>query len=270
MKSEESMKAYGADLKTLYLFLKERKKNWHRADPQDFSDLFIRFQEKGNKDNTIQRRRACYRKFYKYLLRINKIKDDPTLILDDIPLKSVQPNPKSLDKEQRENLIACLKFDTRINCMKSMAVILGMQHGLRLHEIAKIKWSDFDREKKRLTVLGKGRKLATIPMSQLLFNITPPNPAPEFVFQQCEGHWDKGTIARWIISVARDWAGFGPEIHFSTHTLRHCFCTAIAEMNVPIQYAIRLTRHSSVETYIKNYVKLEETEIDKFHSEVFK
>ncbi len=107
--------------------------------------------------------------------------------------------------------------------------------GLRIHEAAKV--TDADISGRTLNVLGKGGKMATLPICDKL--------ASEFSrFGRLENGLGIGK-QKSIRNLVKVCANLGIQGWVANHKFRHSFATNLAKSGCPVAIAMRLLRHSS-------------------------
>lgn len=262
-KSDDTRTAYGSD------FLQFRKlmgKDIAEATRQDLSDFIHKKREAGAKDRSLGRYMAGITKFYHWQIAKQVREDDPSTIFKLETIKPMMQNPKALTKPQREQLLAALRTNPTREHQIAMFVQIGLKTGLRLSEIGRLKWADIDLKNCKLKVVGKGDKPATLnipgPLKEALMVYKKDVPPSEWVMcnlENPETHYQKSTMAKWC-KMLKKRIGWGLEIKFTPHVLRHVFVTTLVEANVKPEVGIKMSRHSDVKTYL-GYAKIEEEEV---------
>jgi len=106
---------------------------------------------------------ACLRAFYKWCARWEHRDDDPTRRLD--PPKVNKGLPRPVSRADLRTLLDTLPDDLR------RAVALGAYAGLRVSEVAALRWEDVDVEARRARVLhGKGGKPRIVALGSVLID----------------------------------------------------------------------------------------------------
>jgi integrase len=215
--------------------------------------------------------------FFKWLEAMHLRKDNPGIVLRLVQIEPAQGRPKALTPTQLDLLLTCLRWHTLHEFQISFFMILGMDTGLRLSELMRLKWNDLDLEKCKIKALRKGNKrwegrIPTKSMDLLAaYKVKMGDISTEWVFFNIENpqnHMTKSGLAYWC-KVLKKRLGWGKEIKFSPHVLRHQYCGRLANAGVPNHIAIKMTGHAGVEVYIKNYVKVEEEQIESENKRVF-
>lgn len=145
------------------------------------------------------------------------------------------------------------------NVKEKAMISLLFDTGMRIDEMRKIRIEDFDFDKQRVLILGKGRKYATVFFTKRTRNyiynyINENNINYGFLFQSKRNDYQPYTkdALRVKMKKAFERAGFN---NFTPHQLRHSFATDLIENGATILEVQKLLRHESVtttETYVHN------------------
>lgn len=207
---------------------------------------------------TIIHSMAAVRKFYDYLFAIGYLKDNPASVLSLVKVRKPERLPRPLQPAQRLHLLQALRADTLLNLKRSLAIRLGYECGLRISETTGALVDRIDLEAPAITVIGKGDKERTVPMTKSLrdwiaYYLRKRNVVSPYLFPT---PWDPSrhcmvkVVAGWI-NFAGLWAGID---HLTGHVLRHTFGTQLAESGAS-SYEIRdLMGHATTlqtETYVR-------------------
>ena len=76
--SQNTLQSYNRDILQYESYVEENKINFLKVDEEIIKDYLKHMNEIGKKSSTISRSLASIRSFYQYLLRIKKVKRDPT------------------------------------------------------------------------------------------------------------------------------------------------------------------------------------------------
>ena len=133
-------------------------------------------------------------------------------------------------------------------------MLIGLMYatGMRVSEVARLRWSDLDFERKTIRVeMGKGAvdRLAALPNSfhSVLFQQSLLEHQESFIFKSSVPgrHISTRTIERAISSI-RGLAGIQKTI--TPHSLRHAFATHSLENGIDIRFIQKLLGHAKLET----------------------
>lgn len=217
---------------------------------------------------------ASTRSFYRYLASAQMITADPTAIFHNMAIRSPQRNPRPLSPNDRKSLVQNLKYDTLEELKISLTVLLGYHCGLRVSEIAKMRFKDIDMDLGWITVIGKGDKERRVPMTESLKKTM-----TAFLAKKESGVYFFPSprnsnlpihiryLETWVKTAAKR-ANFNDPEDLTVHVLRHSFGTQLAESGASA-YEIRdLMGHSSI-AVSENYVKLASTRARQAHEKAF-
>jgi site-specific recombinase XerD len=127
---------------------------------------------------TINRRLNSLRSFYSWAQKSRKLQHNPMEEIND--LKSADEDHEKimwLTEEEFEHLLHRVRktqvksrgVNPEEKYRRDRAIIYLLTYtGLRVDELSNLKLTDLDLELRRIRILGKGRKLRTVPMSNTL------------------------------------------------------------------------------------------------------
>lgn len=162
--SDNTLQSYSRDINQYHNYLSENKMNYAKITNDDIKKYLIELQNKGKKTSTISRNLATIRSFYQYLIRVNKIKEDPT---ENIQSPKIEKRvPSVLSTEEVELLLEQPKDidlkGTRDKAMLEFAYATGM----KVTEIIDLDIDDVDLDNSIVTC-HSGKKDRTIPLGTL-------------------------------------------------------------------------------------------------------
>lgn len=135
----------------------------------------------GQAPTTRNRTLSCVRSFYRWAMRFDLLDQDPTRRLDPPHKGSHLPRPMS-----RADLHKVLDLADQ---EMRRAVCLGAYAGLRVAEVAALRWADIDPEARRIIVRGgKGDKDRAVGLSVLLHDELLPDTGGNVVTGQERGY----------------------------------------------------------------------------------
>ena len=289
-KSPHTKLNYEQDLRVLKAFLESTRLNPFSAKPQDMARFAGHLAKPGvtpaGRDRaaystrSMKRILASTRSFYRYLASIQQITTDPTAVFHTLALRSPQRNPRPLSPQDREALVRGLQTKNLGDQKVSLVVLLGFHCGLRVSEIAHLKGQEIDPVQGMVTVIGKGDKERSVPITQPIIDLlktylgnperTPEESQSLFLFpspRDPNKPIHPAYLETWVKKAAH-WAGFKAPDEISVHVLRHSFGTQLAEAGASV-YEIRdLMGHSSI-LVSESYVKLASTQARDTHRKAF-
>jgi integrase/recombinase XerD len=245
-KSENTKKAYTTILQE---FWAEFSGAYVLEDIQTFHvTYFLKKIEKRRGAGSFNLYRACLSSFFSFAVKSGKMTKNPAALIKKIPttrflhLKTVSPFQVS------QMLIKAKS--TRDKVILRMLYYLG----LRASELCAIKMEDFQKRADGifLNVIGKGKKLRTIPIDQDLFleieMLADTNPTRGgYLFQRKLSSLPMDRKSLWfVIKKLAKLANIEPLPH--PHTFRHTCATLAIEGGAPIHTVQHRLGHASIAT----------------------
>lgn len=217
--------------------------------------IIHRIEEK-DATSTVNRKISCLKSFYKFLVRNNHLKTNPTARV----LRPKMPKrlPKDVLKSKLFDLKDFLELRTRENTYATLRdYVMFMTFylcGLRRNELIDAQWSDIDFYQNTISVVGKGKKQRLIPIKSEMTAILQDykryqKEYLEFIEENHIFVLDNGkklypnfvyrTIKRYLSMVTTQ-EGLGP------HALRHSFATHLLNEGAELNSIKELLGHSSL------------------------
>lgn len=226
-------------------------------------------------NTTINRWLNALRSFYSWAQKNQKLQHNPMIEIKNN--KSADEDSEKimwLTEEEFEDLLNRVRktpvksrgVDHEEKYRRDRAIIYLLTYaGLRVDELSNLKLTDLDLELRRIRILGKGRKLRTVPMSNtlwqelydwLLFRAEMANKkshveeSPYVFYNQRSAKFTVRGIQAMIESYSL------PKKKLTPHMFRHTFCKwMLKATNNDIEKVRRLAGHSNISTtarYIKD------------------
>lgn len=234
-RGDKTVKAYTSDMKMLLLDT-EREQLSQKA----FEPVALRWLTSNRKivaPRTTARRLTSLRSFARWARWRTPDLEDYSA--PDAGKTTPHPIPEGMDGVHR------LVESARDHRQRALVVLCGMV-GLRISEALAVRKSDFNWIDQTITIVGKGEKTATLPVSDVAWELLSTCIIQSFI----EG---RGTVvdmgdrfARQVVTDLGVKAGLQRRI--SSHDLRATFATAVYDKTKDIRVTQELLRHSSVET----------------------
>ena len=253
--SKNTLNSYRFDLELFSEWLtKTLKKNILDVSQADIQ-LYLSFKFPTSKARSISRLLATLRRLFRYLLRENKIKGDPTLeILSPKIPKSL---PKSLSEEEVESLLDAPSNKT-ISGLRDKAMLeLLYACGLRVSELVNILLTELSMTEGVIRVTGKGSKTRLVPMGEEAVDWI-----KKYINESRNGILKKKTSKYLFITIrgsAMTRQAFWYLIKrysiiaqinkpMSPHILRHAFATHLINHGADLRVVQMLLGHSDIST----------------------
>ncbi|HSH88247.1 MAG TPA: site-specific tyrosine recombinase XerD [Methylophilus sp.] len=207
------------------------------------------------KVRSINRLIATLRRFYRYALLSNLIKQDPTLHIE--APKMPKQLPKTMSESQVEDLLHAPNVDTPLGIRDRAMLELLYASGLRVSELVNITIAEVSTQDGVVRVTGKGSKTRLVPMGQ---------EAAEWIdryLAQARAEILKGSLSNAVFVTNRGDAmtrhafwhliqryalQAGISQHISPHVLRHAFATHLLNHGADLRVVQMLLGHADIST----------------------
>ena len=271
--SKNTLNSYRFDLSIFVSWLAETKK----IELLDVSELeiqeFLAFKFPTSKSRSISRLLATLRRFFRFLLREYKIKEDPTLKIQTpkIP-KSL---PKSLSEDEVEGLLEAPDIKTDVGMRDRSMLELLYACGLRVSELVGIQLTEVILSDGVIRVTGKGSKTRLVPMGeeavdwikkylvesrQNILN----KQTSKFLFVTNRGGEMTRQAFWYLIKKYALMANIDKPM--SPHILRHAFATHLINHGADLRVVQMLLGHSDIST-TQIYTHVARERLKKLHQE---
>ena len=258
--SQNTILAYGRDLKRFAAFLDKRHK--HRIDAVDREDI-VDFLSSLYKDKLDSRSVARYlvslRSFFKYALMEELVRVDPTENLESPKIRQSLPTYLRVDEVDR--LLAATNFNTP-NGLRDRAMLEVLYStGLRVSELLNLRLSDVDVRMGCVRCIGKGNKERLVPIGRTaiaaveeyladsrsqLVRSGSPAPHNQVLFLTRNGR----RLNR--VSIWKMLHNYGVKLglrgRLTPHKLRHSFATHLLERGADLRSVQLMLGHADIST----------------------
>ena len=174
--------------------------------------------------------RSAVRSFYSWALVAGHVDRDPSLQLPRVAVPAGQPRPVPADVAD-----AALQ---RASGRERLMLLLALHAGLRRSEIARVHTRDVVDGCLRVT--GKGGKVRTIPLSDVLADALAARPAGWVFPGAIDGHLSADRVGKIVTGLLGD--------GWTTHTARHRFATTGYAVERDLLAMQQLLGHAKPET----------------------
>jgi integrase/recombinase XerD len=213
--------------------------------------------KRADKASSANRRLTVFKRFFRFCIRQNKLKEDPCLYLRQA--KQLMRLPVSLSEKQIENLLLAPNVEDPLGLRDRAMLELMYASGLRVSEIIEIKFLHLRLGEGVLHILsGKGNKERLVPFGAQAANWIQRyvdearasilgNHTSDYLFV---GRYTGEHLSRqafWYM-IKRYAIIAGIEGHLSPHTLRHAFATHLLNHGADLRVVQLLLGHADIST----------------------
>ncbi|MDI1308639.1 MAG: site-specific tyrosine recombinase XerD [Methylotenera sp.] len=269
--SKNTLESYRLDLTSFALWLTPQNKQLLTVDQADIQQyLAVKFPL--SKPRSISRLIASMRRFYRYLMRDNKINLDPTIQIQSPKLP--RSLPKSLNEEEVIALLNAPNIDEPAGLRDRAMLELLYACGLRVSELVGVKVTEVSLGDGVVRITGKGSKTRLVPMGEEAVDWISRylSGARAAILQKrlCDALFvtNRGEAmtrqAFWYL-IKRHALLAGITKHMSPHVLRHAFATHLLNHGADLRVVQMLLGHSDIST-TQIYTHVARERLKQLHS----
>ncbi len=250
--STNTLQSYRRDIMQYNNYVEENKVNYLKVDEEEIREYLKYMNEIGKKSSTISRSLASIRSFYQYLLRVKKVKRDPT---EGIQSPKIEKRVPSVLTSQEVELLLEQPKDIDLKGIRDKAMLeFAYATGMKVTEIISLDLEDVNLEEGYVTCKNKD-KTRNIPLGSLSLKalkdyvensrnilIKDENVTALFVNTNGQrltrqGFWK-------IVKYYKDQAHITKEI--TPHILRHSFATHLLQNGADLKAIQTMLGHSDI------------------------
>ena len=162
--SDNTLQSYKRDITQYHDYLSKNKMNYAKVTNEDIKNYLSELKDEGKKTSTISRNLATIRSFYQYLVRIGKIKEDPT---ENIQSPKIEKRVPSVLSTEEVELLLDQPKDIDLKGTRDKAMLeFAYATGMKVTEIIDLDIDDVDLDNSIVTC-HSGKKERTIPLGTL-------------------------------------------------------------------------------------------------------
>lgn len=254
--SQNTLDSYGLDLKAYASWMEGTDRSIENALREDILGYLSYRMGKGLKARSTARALSCLRGFYRYLLRENRIDEDPTLKVDSPKLG--RPLPDSLSEKDIERLLAAPDLSTLVGLRDRTMLEVLYASGLRVSELVNLKINEINLRQGVIRIVGKGSKERLVPLGEEAINwinkfmaearndLLKRDLNKDVVFPSIRGSTMTRQAFWYRIKQHAQTANIQKKL--SPHTLRHAFATHLLNHGADLRVVQLLLGHSDLST----------------------
>ena len=252
--SQHSLHAYGADLRAFALYLANLPRSLLSVDQADLLQ-YMALRSGQVSARTSARSLSTLRRFYRWLLREEMIRSDPSATIKSPRLHRVLPG--SLSENEVEQLLAAPDTSTAYGLRDRAMLELMYASGLRVSELIGLELGQIDVRLGVIKIVGKGSKERLVPVGEQAIDtlavymkqgrgqlVTQARSSHLFLSKRGTGMSRQGF---WQI-IKRHALLSGIKTSVSPHTLRHAFATHLLNHGADLRTLQMLLGHSDLST----------------------
>lgn len=222
---------------------------------------------------SINRKIACLRSYYKFLLKKGIIENDPTLKIKAPKVKKTLP--VFVEEENMSKLLDQLTFEETFKGIRDKLILEFLYGtGVRLSELINIKEGDVSKFEGTVKILGKGNKQRIIPINKTLLELidiykkTKKDQKMDSEFLIVTDQGEK-TYPMFIYRIVNNYLSLITTAEKkSPHVLRHSFATHLLNKGADLNAIKDLLGHSSLaatQVYTHNSIEKLKAIFDQAH-----
>ncbi len=250
--SQNTLQSYRRDIMQYENYVEANKLNYAKVDEDAIKDYLKYMNQIGKKSSTISRSLASIRSFYQYLLRVKKVKKDPT---DGIQSPKIEKRIPSVLTSQEVELLLEQPKNVDLKGIRDKAMLeFAYATGMKVTEIISLDIEDVNLEEGYVTCKGKERT-RNIPLGSLSLkalkdyiensrNILIKDENVKALFVNTNGQRLTRQGFWKIVKYYKEQAHIGKEI--TPHILRHSFATHLLQNGADLKAIQTMLGHSDI------------------------
>ncbi|MCR5419657.1 MAG: site-specific tyrosine recombinase XerD [Lachnospiraceae bacterium] len=247
--------SYRRDLKKLVLYLEARGvKDINEVGPGILKEYVDEMLNEGAKPATVSRSIASFKAFFHYLISVDRLQSDPSLLLKAPKIE--KKFPEILTMEEVVKLLEQPKGDSPKEIRDKAMLELLYATGIRVTELINLQIDDVNLKmsylmcsegnKERVIPFGNAAKEALTRYLKQAREAMVSDRTSKLLFANCSGqHMSRQGFWKLIKHYAKK-AGIAADI--TPHTLRHSFAAHLVENGADLRSVQEMLGHSDIST----------------------
>ena len=167
--SSHTCKNYYKDLIEYETFLNIENLKYCDMNYELSLNYLVFLNKKNDSKATISRKLSSLRSFYKYLVKIEKVKTNPFLLVSSP--KKEKRIPKFINYNDMDEIFNVPDINTPIGLRDRLILEILYASGIRVSELVNIKIKDIDFSNRTILILGKGNKERMVSFGEYALDI---------------------------------------------------------------------------------------------------
>lgn len=238
--SHNTVNAYITDLKQFFSYT--NKTSLKKITVEDIILFIVRLREQGCSTNSTNRKLSALKTFFKYMMKIGKVKSNPAELIESGKIEKRLPKPLTVsDIEKIINVTDNLRDKVMFE------ILYGT--GIRREELVNIKVSDINFEQSIIRIFGKGGKERIVPIHKKALNMI-----KELIKEQ-NSIWlfpsprkNNHLSVRQVNTIVEKWSIKAGIEKVTPHMFRHSFCSHLYENGAELKVIQDLAGHANPNT----------------------
>ena len=250
--SQNTLQSYRRDIMQYSAYIEDNKINYLKIDEKGIRDYLKYMNDIGKKSSTISRSLASIRSFYQYLLRVKKIKKDPT---EGIQSPKIEKRVPSVLTSQEVELLLEQPKNVDLKGIRDKAMLeFAYATGMKVTEIISLDLEDVNLEEGYVVCKGRERT-RNIPLGSLSIkalkdyvensrNILIKDENVKALFVNTNGQRLTRQGFWKIVKYYKEQAHISKDI--TPHILRHSFATHLLQNGADLKAIQTMLGHSDI------------------------
>ena len=250
--SQNTLQSYRRDIMQYSAYIEDNKINYLKIDENGIRDYLKYMNDIGKKSSTISRSLASIRSFYQYLLRVKKIKKDPT---EGIQSPKIEKRVPSVLTSQEVELLLEQPKNVDLKGIRDKAMLeFAYATGMKVTEIISLDLEDVNLEEGYVVCKGRERT-RNIPLGSLSIkalkdyiensrNILIKDENVKALFVNTNGQRLTRQGFWKIVKYYKEQAHISKDI--TPHILRHSFATHLLQNGADLKAIQTMLGHSDI------------------------
>ena len=250
--SQNTLQSYRRDIMQYNAYIEDNKINYLKIDENGIRDYLKYMNDIGKKSSTISRSLASIRSFYQYLLRVKKIKKDPT---EGIQSPKIEKRVPSVLTSQEVELLLEQPKNVDLKGIRDKAMLeFAYATGMKVTEIISLDLEDVNLEEGYVVCKGRERT-RNIPLGSLSIkalkdyiensrNILIKDENVKALFVNTNGQRLTRQGFWKIVKYYKEQAHISKDI--TPHILRHSFATHLLQNGADLKAIQTMLGHSDI------------------------
>lgn len=255
--SKNTIISYRNDLDILLIYLKEKGINSIKdVDYQVIRGYLNYLYDKKYSNRAIARNISALRSFFKYLIKNNKVKNNPMTLISNPKLE--KKLPKVIYNEELETILNTPDINTKLGLRDALILEMLYSTGIRVSELVNIELNDINFNQKEIRITGKGSKERIVLFgyrcyelinkyleNSRVYLVSEKYPNNYLILSKTGRKINPREIRNIVDNVVKK---TGLKIHISPHVFRHTYATDMLNNGADLRSVQELLGHESLST----------------------